>query len=326
MLYGNKGASPRLDIIGPKGQTIPKAKINTEYFITQEQFKRLFYEERKTLREIIELIRYPGDPSSFSRSVRELGWKKALGSDNSKYQYNNDFFDEYSLESAWFLGWILTDGYLHEKYVDVRIHSNDSDVIFKLKDAIGYDGPLYDYSNRGNFGIRIHGKEIVSQLTTLGVPLNNKSLTARFPEELPEVYFWDFARGVTEGDGWITRGSEGSITVGVCGVATDLLIPFMEKLSEHGVNTRLRIKRNGVMNIETRTNADALRWCFFMYSNTDASVRMDRKFNVFIDYVTKFYERQRRSSEAIELVELIRKNIPECNVDESPCLRLISKG
>jgi hypothetical protein len=308
-LYGDKTLPERLDVIGPKGQIIPNAKINLEYYISKDEFQKMLYEEKLKYVEIIERIRFPYDASTFSRLVRKLGWKTDLGKVD-KYKVNEKFFDTWSRESAWFYGWLITDGHINDKSIDLRLQKRDSDVLEKLKDLIEFSGNLYRYKT--TTGLRIYNRRLVESLRNLGIPKHNKTFECVYPH-IPIDYEWDFIRGVFEGDGSIQ--TNGKFCLSLCGASYKLLSGVKEFLERNRINVRLDVKEmNGkpFYNIISCDMPSSLRWAFFMYSNTTKSIRMDRKFNKYVNFLNDFYKKQRKIPEAIELVELARKTIPEC--------------
>lgn len=301
-----------ISIIGPKGQTIPNVKINIDHYITKEQFEKLFYSEKLTLKAIAELIEYPNDLGSLSRIVRQKGWKRELGKFN-KYQVNEEFFKTWTRESAWFYGWVITDGHVNNKYVDITLQKRDNDVINKLKSLIDFDGNLYIRDSKET--ISVHNRNVVNSLYDLGIPEKNKTFECTYPN-VPKEFEWDFIRGVFEGDGSASFELKGSLRLSICGASLQFLSGIENFLKNRGVDVSLRQKnKNGkpFYEITSKNLPSALRWAYFMYANTTEEIRMNRKFGKFVDFIRNYYDRNRINSDAIDWVELIRKQIPECN-------------
>lgn len=309
MVYGDKTLNEWNTGIGPMGQAIPKHSINLPYFITEAQFENLFYTKKMKYGEILSLINFPYDSSTFSRLVRRAGWKHELGRVDG-YTSDGDAFDNWNMVSAWMYGWVVTDGHVSDKYVGIRLQSSDIDVVKKIRQHINFTGPLYEYP--GKCEVRTYNRQMVESLRRLGIPERNKTFAATFPE-IPDCFLWDFVRGAFEGDGSIsisTRG--GTVRVNFCGAANSLMKRMQEVLESNGIHVRVKRKGESFITIDAASQADALRWLFLMYQNTDASIRMDRKFNKFVEFVRTYYDRPRKSAEAGELIELIRRTIPEC--------------
>lgn len=287
------------------------------YYITEEQFHKLYYEDKLTYKQIAELIGYPYDIANFSRMVRRLGWKKELGKVD-RYFSDSTFFYSLNRESAWVLGWLVTDGYIHNEYVDLTVHARDEDVIHKVKSLLKFDGPYYT-SIENAIGIRMYNRDLVKSISKLGIPIENKTFNCVFPE-VPDECLWDFIRGAVEGDGSI-RASD-TLQVKFFSASKQFAEKMHEILTQKGIETSFTITepdgkklKHCIYSIVSKNMPSALRWAYFMYNNTTNSTRLDRKFNYFADFVRCFYDKKRVNRDAIEWVEIIRKNIPECNPD-----------
>jgi len=141
----------------------------------------------------------------------------------------------------------------------------------------------------------------------------DKTFDATFPTDMPDQFLWDFIRGSFEGDGSVSISTKGgTLRVCICGAAESFMIKMREELSSKGIDVRATKRSGSFTTLHAATQVDALRWLLFMYRNTDASIRMDRKFNKFVDFVRTYYDRPRKSAEASELIERIRREIPEC--------------
>lgn len=308
-MYGDKTQSERLDTKGPKGQTIPKAKINLSYYITEEQFKNLYYTEKLTYVDIAKVIGYPYDLSAFSRTVRKLGWKNTVGKAD-KFTSNNDLFKRFDRESAWLYGWIITDGYVHDKYVDLTLQTKDTDVLLKFKNIAKFSGDIYIQD--GHNVLRIYNRNIVSNLREQGIPKENKTFDCTFPN-IPNELKWDLMRGAFEGDGCIKGKEKGGVDVSICGASKSFMTSISEFLADQGVDNYIREPRPGFYVVKAKGMASALRWMYFMYANTTDAIRMQRKFDYYVAVIREFYNHKRYVPEAIKLVELARQTIPECH-------------
>ncbi|WP_145412500.1 LAGLIDADG family homing endonuclease [Paenibacillus xylanexedens] len=310
MGYGDKTLAEWLDGTGPRGQRIPNNSINLNYFITEEQFKDLFYEKKLRYREILEIIKFPYNPAAFSRLVRRLGWKAELGRIDT-YSSDGAVFDNLTRQSAWMYGWIITDGHVNDKYVGVRLQSSDIDVVRKIQSHIKFDGPLYEYP--GKCEVRAYNRKMVTSLRNLGIPKRNKTFNATYPENLPEHLLWDFIRGAFEGDGCVSVSARGgTIKVSLCGAAESFMLRVNDILVSEGINVRLYRRNDSFITLHAVSQSDALRWLYLMYRNTDVSIRMDRKFNKFVEFVRTYHDRSRKSAEAAEVIEQVNREIPEC--------------
>lgn len=305
-MYGDKTQPEKLSIVGPRGQTIPNAKINLEYFISKEQFQTMLYEEELKYAEIIRRIEFPYDASNFSRIVRGLGWKKEKGKVN-RFQVNETFFNEWTKESAWVFGWLITDGYINNKYTELTLQKSDSDVIDKVKEVIGFTGNKYVRENKET--LRVYNRELSKSLFNKGIPRNNKTFDCEMPD-IPEEFLWDFIRGAFEGDGSISTSNNG-LQVSICGASEKLMLGINAFLNSKGIETSVYNKTGNFWVVRPKGMDNALKWLFNMYQNTDESIRLDRKFNKYIGFLDTFNSIPRKVPKAFELVKTARSEFPE---------------
>lgn len=230
---------------------------------------------------------------------------------------NENFFKELNKDSAWIYGWLVTDGSVQEKsgQIALGLKSHDRDVLVKIRELMQFSGRVYDYKKedgRETSTLRICRKSMCEDLYNLGMARTNKTFNTSFPKGLTSDIYWDFVRGVFEGDGSIAHrtGNTDALQVSICGATESFIDELQSTLLERGINTRKSCTNSGVYNIECRSNADALRMCYFMYANTTEQTRLNRKFNVFQNYIVTYYDKvKRRSTPCIELVELARQTI-----------------
>jgi intein-encoded DNA endonuclease-like protein len=162
-----------------------------------------------------------------------------------KYEVNSSFFDSWSSEMAYVLGFILADGsiedasYLRGKYL--RLHSNDVEILEKIKEALSSKhqivkidpqwsfspGKKKKYLSKTKYLLRIGDHHIYNSLTKLGVT-PHKSLTLKFPI-VPVEYISDFIRGYFDGDGsvFVEKKKKRLLVVFCCGS-----YDFLESLSK----------------------------------------------------------------------------------------------
>lgn len=307
-----------------------RERVNVLYYITEKEFQEL-REQGKTMQEIAKTINFPLSYSTFNAYVKDLGWgigEKVTGK-STVLEVNEGFFDGWSRDSAWLFGWLLTDGSVCSKSWQIRLmlHRQDKDVLLKIKDMLGFAGNVYDgvqKDGRVFSYLRICRKKMVKDLFKLGIPRKNKTFTITMPE-IPNDYYWDFIRGVFEGDGGIRHrtGNTDALDITISGGSEKFMKGLQTSLETRGIFMRMYVREAGsscgnlsnVYALNTRSNADALRMCYFMYLNTPRNRRLDRKFRVYQNYIMTYYDTvNRRSKQCKELVELARHTAHECCV------------
>lgn len=114
---------------------------------------------------------------------------------------NERFFDSWSVESAWSLGWLWSDGNLAEQngLKKIVFSSNDVEILEKIKSFMNSEHKInwnhLQFSNR----------YMIRRLESLGLT-QRKSLTISMPRELDSAFLRDFIRGYFEGDGSVSYG------------------------------------------------------------------------------------------------------------------------
>lgn len=126
-----------------------------------------------------------------------------------KYSFDSSFFSDINTEEkAYWLGFIVADGYLMEDGLRIALSTKDINHLEEFKKAIKSDHPISITASNG-FDVEtsvcviaIYSTEIVKQLNKLGLT-NNKTFDAKFPILKPELIH-HFARGFFDGDGSIS--------------------------------------------------------------------------------------------------------------------------
>lgn len=299
-MFGDKTQPKWLSIKGPKGQDIPKGKINLEYFVTEQEFIEMYYKEKLTYRQIADRIDYPYDLSNLSRMVRRLGWKTF---DPKQNALDLSVLNNYSDATAWILGWYATDGHINHKSAELTLQTRDVDVLVKMKNLFGYSGKIYDYDTKQV--LRINSMEIVKAFNSLGIPSGNKTFTLGKPN-IPEIYARDFMRGVFEGDGSVNT-TGGNLAVTIVGAAPVFMEYLTDILDEAGIEYYERTQKEGrVKLIIMRGQYNSLLFLDWIYRDVPEEMRMSRKYGAFRTFLVNYYKRNRKCLKTIELVRSIR--------------------
>lgn len=120
--------------------------------------------------------------------------------------------------NAYFLGLLLTDGYVTSRGYDVGIDLTDKDCINFLAKSIGIDYKEYqsinntdNYNRKKRFRLILSDKKIVQQLSKYGI-VHNKSLTLKGPKltKDEEKFIPYIIRGIIDGDGNVSPTSYGA--------------------------------------------------------------------------------------------------------------------
>lgn len=141
--------------------------------------------------------------------ILELGYGDRILKRKTK-DINKNYFNEIdSPEKAYWLGFILADGYLtNNGGFGIELAQKDIGHLEKFKTAIEYKGDIKIYNKNSTFGeqtncrIFIKNNQIAHDLVKLGITLD-KSNTGVFPK-IPEDFFPHMIRGYFDGNGSAT--------------------------------------------------------------------------------------------------------------------------
>lgn len=218
-----------------------------------------------------------------------------------KYTVNEKFFDKWSNEMAYVLGFFYADGsmedapYLRGKYI--RFFNTEISIVENVKKVLGSEHNVQKidktglYKRKQRYLLRIGSHKLFDVLAKFGL-CPNKSLVVSFPK-VPNKYLGNFLRGYFDGDGCVFLergvGSKGQkiikklsiiFTSGSCG--------FLEEMRKI-VNKACQIDKNKVYishrSFQLRYNTqESLEIFKLLYNNTGSGLFLKRKFDVFREY------------------------------------------
>ena len=117
-----------------------------------------------------------------------------------KYSINENFFDEWSPEMAYVLGFWFADGYMrHEKSYRISFCSNDYDILALIRTCFSSNHNICYEKKDDSKNLIIFSKKLYLKLLDLGGK-RCKSRTIVFPK-VPYKFLPDFIRGYFDGDG-----------------------------------------------------------------------------------------------------------------------------
>lgn len=155
----------------------------------------------------------------------------------SKYNYNREFFRDWSASMAWVLGLVYSDGYVGEyglvwKWANVELCQK----VLALVEA-DFAPKLVDNNGKDAYAIEFWSKEIVESLMDLGLPCGKKSGIISFPPSMPHSYIRHFVRGFFDGDGCVDL-HNGKPRVQITSIATHFLEEIEQCLFSLGLGRR----------------------------------------------------------------------------------------
>ena len=216
-----------------------------------------------------------------------------------KYNVNEAFFEKWSPDMAYTLGYIYADGNLNDspytrgKYISIA--SIDKSSILRIKNLLNSEHTIKE--TRSHFTgskicyvLRIGSYKIYNDLLKLGL-YPKKSLVIDFPK-VPKKYLNHFTRGYFDGDGCIYfqkgKGKYGQpIIKRIRTIFTSgsriFLFNLNIVLKDFGFSKGKIYSTKRAFQLKY-PNDDSIRMFKFMYSNAGINSFFMRKFSVFKDY------------------------------------------
>lgn len=149
--------------------------------------------------------------NSVRYKVRKMGLKKGSGNYNppaNRIPCNETFFDQYTPNSCYVLGFLLADGHVDRKRNRIRIGLSDKDRIILeyiqrvlapyslIRDSI-------DSKGYGKSDLEFSSRYLIDQLRLIGLD-SSKSQSVHLFSRIPDHLKHHFIRGFFDGDGCIS--------------------------------------------------------------------------------------------------------------------------
>ncbi len=202
---------------------------------------------------------------------------------------NNPFKDLSNPEVQYWLGWLITDGTLHDKRIGLGITEKDIDVIYNYCKFLNIDISNISYKRfpTKNWDtlctVRFGNKEVFDFLCNLGItPKKSKTLNTSLE------FTNDLVRGIIEGDGCIMMNNKPHIVLATSSeVIKNKYINYLNKNSI--LNSVSCIVDHYQISVSTK---QCLKLIKLLYSN--AKLYGNRKYQKAIEII-KFYEQKNKS-------------------------------
>jgi intein/homing endonuclease len=217
-----------------------------------------------------------------------------------KYKVNEKFFDEWSHEMAYVLGFIYADGSMEDapairgKYV--RVTNTDKDRIELIKTLLESEHSVYVQPTIGNrktrYLLRIGNRTLYRRLAEIGLT-PHKSLTIPFPN-IPKEFLGAFILGYFDGDGcaFLEKNTHGNLKrlLTIFTSSSHLfLVTLRELLQTHAGVSDKKITNHGstLSTYQLRySTKDSLLIFKYMYNSpTHIRLGLGRKYAIFIKYL-----------------------------------------
>ena len=239
-----------------------------------------------------------------------------------KYTLNEDYFNVINTPmKAYLIGFIYADGGIYNNYLTIGIHKRDVKVLDKIKDELGYGGPLYYDKTNTYVKLTISSSKIVKDLFTLGV-IPNKTYISKDIPKIKDEYFHHFLLGFFDGDGSIYRASVKSndYTVNFTN-NKDVLSIIKYRLNKLGISSGKIRKRwdnniSCMLDIRGSLNIEQMRDLLYKNPPPFYFKRKKEKFDNFTNSLSQLSKRKLKKNEILKIKELYLLGITQKEISE----------
>ena len=212
--------------------------------------------------------------SRFSKWLREHGIDSQQ---HHKYPVNENIFDIIDTEEkAYWLGFWFADGYVSSNSNKIGIDLKPSDInhLQKLKSFLEWKGEVKLEETRCRLNLR--NDKIKNDLIKYGC-IPNKSLTLKFPTNIPNDLLQPFIRGYFDGDGSLCY-TEKTLEVQVISTYEFLeVVCDIIGLNKKRIYDLNKNKRTGRIVLGAKKDIEK----FLNYIYEDAHIYLDRKYEKY---------------------------------------------
>ncbi|WP_201714251.1 LAGLIDADG family homing endonuclease [Rossellomorea arthrocnemi] len=153
---------------------------------------------------IVSVLKELKVPLRDKKDAKRLRDKKSIW---RKHKLNEDYFNEWSFNMAYILGFLAADGSITAGWrIKLSLKQEDISLLENIRKEFDYSGEVSSIFSKSQSGIHpsaelsIFSKKIVKRLKELEVT-ERKSFTVMMPLDIPNCFIPDFIRGYFDGDG-----------------------------------------------------------------------------------------------------------------------------
>ena len=265
---------------------------------------------RISIKEISEKL--GRGPSGVKAKIYRMGLGKGPRVDPPNV--NISFFEEWSQELAYIVGFFLADGHMADhskvKHYGIFFSVGDKDIVEKIANVCGYKNTVKKYIHKTTtlstmYKISISSKFVWKFFENLGFS-HRKTFTTRIPKQIPQELMHHFIRGVFDGDGSIFFRWKHYPQTNIAG--SKLLIDDVSKI---GIEHSSINNKNNKTFVICYNGQKAIGFLNYIYK--DATIYMDRKHK---RYLKALKWRNSRNFWTDQEIELLKDLGPTTRIDE----------
>lgn len=219
--------------------------------------------------------------NAVTHKANRLGIKRLQKTSGYGYRINETFFDKWTNNSAYVLGFMCSDGNVFKSCRGFGIHlsKNDIEILESIRRVMKSNHPIAVYKSSVNF--RVSNKRLTNALIKYGC-IPKKSLVLELPK-VPFKYLNHFVRGYFDGDGSIHFNKPNVIKINLLGTRK-----FLEEL-QYILYKKLSLTQHRIVDHHSVAffnyyGDDARNFCLWMYKDSK-SLFLKRKHYRFISHM-----------------------------------------
>ncbi len=264
------------------------------------------YVNAKHINDLLPLL-----PGRTYDTIKSMAGVMGLRRDPPAYVKHLDLFKEPNLVNCQIMGFFAADGCLVQsgkrphRFV-FHLARKDEEYLLKIKDLLGYNGPLtyrdapYHFDNKTKTGITVYdgiGHTCMLQIANIDncwTPylknhwnIGPRKTDTLLPPNLIDIkLIMSYISGFIDGDGWIYK-HDGMVSIGMMGTLEMMtwIKGVFNKLVPLGSNCKFT-KEGAKNSYAYCVSGVKVYWLAKMFLSLDI-LRMDRKWDVLREYVAK---------------------------------------
>ena len=215
---------------------------------------------------------------------------------NRVYLLNENYFEKIdSKDKAYWFGFCFADGYLcKRKYLNITLSGKDEIFLNKFKKILNSSHPIKHIeknkggynSSYGRVNLRICSKKLCKDLVRNGYLKKYTNI----PKKIHYSLLSHFIRGFFDGDGSISVRNRSNLKrqeLNISLIGSEAFLNDLKEKVPFNCNNKIT-KKKGTFSI-TMGNSTAIKFLNWIYKNSDSSIRMNRKYKKFNDFLAKNY-------------------------------------
>lgn len=167
-----------------------------------------------------------------------------------KYPLNEEYFETWSHDMAYILGFISADGSVNKQgSLSIELQLRDIEVLEFIRQQISPTSPIKitKKKNKEYCRLRINSQTLIQSLQKYNI-IPNKTFSIKLDFDIPQQFTGDYVRGLFDGDGWICCRRNG-IETGFASHQKEYLQSLKYLINIGNIHENKKITKSGKLSI-----------------------------------------------------------------------------